>query len=167
MQVGLKNGIVLAITMVCAILGLYFADKSILIKPGINILIPLAIIIVFLIKNGLDTKNSLAGEMDFQAGIRQAFICLLCGILAFEITNYTIFQLDFEMLELQRQQALDNLETIKKITKLAPEKIQQLKNQTAEDYRPQLSGLFFNVANKCILGFIIASVITLILRSKK
>lgn len=113
-----------------------------------------------------EERTKLGGFISFAEALQPAFICLIIGSVAFSLFQYVILNLDFELLEIQRDIAVKSIEALSNFANLSRENVAAFQEMKPEDLKPNLQALILGLAKNFILGFIIAAIVAGIVTRK-
>lgn len=163
---GAWHGVLLAGVIVVLGLLMYFLSKPIFLNPTLRFFLSLIIPITFMSRAALEERKSLGGYISFSEALQPAYICLIIGVVAFSIFQYAIMNLDFELLEIQRDIAVESIQALKGFANLSDENVATFEEMTPEDLKPNFQAFMLGLAKNFILGFIIAAIIAAIVKRK-
>lgn len=164
---GLRNGIILGLIAVVLSLAMYFFDKKLFLNPGLRLVLTIALPIILMRKAVLEERKERGGYISFAEAVQPAYLTLIIGSAVFLIFQYVLLSSDSELLQIQRDIAVESINSIKDFAGLTDENIAQMEDMTAEDLTPNLRGLFLGLAKNFILGFILAALTALALKNQK
>jgi hypothetical protein len=163
-NVGVKNGILFALTAIIFGLVLYFIDKKLFLNPSLRMIMSLVFPIFFARKSILEQRRINEGTIDFQAALKTGFFCLLIGIVAYTIFQNLLLKFDFNLLEEQRDITVASAENLMKKMNASKEILSQYQDLKAEDLVPNFRTFSLGLARNIFVGFIIAATSALILK---
>ena len=164
---GVKNGLVLAAVAVIISIIIYFIDKSLFLSPAIRFFASILLPVFFMRKAVLEERAELNGYIKFSEAIQPAYLTLIIGVIGFSIFQYIIMTMDFELLEIQREIAVDSIKKLSGFAGLTEENIAQFEDIKAEDLKPDLKALLLGLAKNFILGFILAAITAAVLKREQ
>ena len=163
---GVFHGVLLAALTVGLGLVFYFVSKPLFLNLSLRLFLSLLIPITLMTRAATQERKKLGGYIEFSEALQPAYICLIIGTLAFSIFQYVIMNMDFELLEIQRDISVKAIQDIKGFANLSEENVATLEETTPEDMRPNLQVFMLGLAKNFILGFIIAAIIAAIVKRK-
>ncbi|GLR16616.1 DUF4199 domain-containing protein [Portibacter lacus] len=163
---GVVNGVLFGLVVVILGMLMYFISKPLFLNPGLRFFLSLAIPIVFISRAALDERKKNGGFISFPEALQPAYICLIIGSVIFTIFQFIIMNADFELLEIQRDIAVESVKSLSGFANLTEENIAAFEEMTAEDLRPDFQAFLLGLAKNFILGFIIAAIIAAIVKRK-
>jgi len=163
---GVFHGLLFALIAVGLGLVIYAISKPLFLSPGLRFVLSLFIPITLMSRAALEERKKMGGYISFSEAIQPAYICLIIGTIAFAIFQYVIMNMDYELLEIQRDIAVESIQAIKDLANLSEENVASFQEITPEDLKPNLQALMLGLAKNFILGFIIAAIIAAIVKRK-
>ena len=163
---GVINGIYFAILTIVIGLVLYFISKPLFMNPslrfGLSILLP----VFFMQRAAREEREKLGGFISFAEALQPAYICLIIGSIAFSLFQYIILNVDFELLQIQRDIAVESIQALSDFANLSKENLAAFEEMKPEDLKPNLQALILGLAKNFILGFIIAAIVAAVVKRK-
>lgn len=163
-NVGVKNGLLFALTAIIFGLVLYLIDKKLFLNPSLRMIMSLVFPIFFARKSIIEQRRFNEGTIDFQSALKTGFFCLLIGIVAYTIFQNLLLKFDFNLLEEQRDIAVASAENLMKKMNASKEILSQYQDLKAEDLAPNFRTFSLGLARNIFFGFIIAAITALILK---
>ncbi len=163
-NVGVKNGLIFALTAIIFGLVLYLIDKKLFLNPSLRMIMTIVFPIFFARKSILDQRRINEGIIEFQPALKTGFFCLLIGIIAYTVFQNLLLKFDFNLLEEQRDIAVSSAENLMKKMNASKEILSQYQDLTAEDLAPTFRSFSLGLARNIFFGFIIAAISALILK---
>ncbi|WP_235299173.1 DUF4199 domain-containing protein [Portibacter marinus] len=166
MNRGVVNGLLFGGVAVAVGVVLYLIDKPLFLSPTLRLLLSLAIPISFMVKAGLEKRKELGGFANFSEIIQPTFLTLVVGVIIFSIFQFILMSSDVELLEVQKKIAVESLESMSGLINLSEENLADMKAMDVKEMQPTIKGLLMGLSKNFILGFIIAALISLIIKRK-
>ena len=166
MNKAVTNGLLFGGTTIIIGLTIYTFSKPMFLNPGLRFILSLIIPITFMTKSGLEKRQELGGFARFTEILQPTFLTLVVGTLIFSIFQYIMMSVDYELLEIQKEIAVKSLESISGIMNMSEEDLADVQAIDPIEMKPTIRGLMMGLSKNFILGFIIAVVISLILKRK-
>ncbi len=105
----IKNGLFMGAILIASSFALYFTDPSIFINARTWVL--LMVLIVLMVKTGLDQRRLQEGVMSFGEAFRSMFMATAIGVFFCTVFEYLLFNfIDPGLIEIQREIALEALD---------------------------------------------------------
>ena len=166
-NVGLNNGIKLTIALLILGVGLYFTNKELFMDPMLRVVVSLILPIFFMSRAALEQRKKLGGYLSFSEALQPTYLTLIIAASVFAIFYYFLLHSDYELLEIQRDIAVNSINMLEEFGAIPEENLADIKESKPEDFKPDIRALFFGIAKNFIFGFVIAAIIAAIVRREK
>lgn len=163
-NIGVKNGLLLAASLVGFGLLLYMVNKATFLNPTLRIAFTLVIPIFFMRKASIEQRKDQGGFINFSEALQPAYLCFIIGTIAFSVFQFTLMSVDHELVEIQRDIAVESLKSISDFADLSEESIANIEEMDTDELKPNLKSLLMSLAINFIFGFIIGAIIAAIVK---
>lgn len=168
---GIVNGLMMGIALSAVTLVLYLVNPALVLNMPLNFFLGTLVPIFFMRRAVLGVREEQEGNLSLAEGLIPAMVCFAIGSLMLIILTYVLFQVDANLVQMQKDMAI---EMTKQIWGMLPETMQPPAELQAQEFE-KIQNRNFTGAGTMIggwaiqllfPGFIIAIIIAAILRKE-
>ncbi len=157
-------GLISGVVIVLYHLGFHFASKYSLTSSWFFFSIYI-LHVPFMIMSGLTFRKNNEGLVEFRIALREVFITFLVGTIIYYICYYVIFNIDAELITMQKQRALENIQWLESQAFYDEDEIAPMKEALENsDYTVTIGNLIKGIPFRLLGGFGLSALVAVMVK---